>query len=569
MSNRTLALVSAIALGVWLRVWQYAGGASLWIDEVALAFVIVHSDLTSLLTAPLPYAQVAPPGFLLLQKLVVSSLGPSDQALRLVPLASSLLALLVFARLATSMLDHVGSTIAVLLFATAAPLVASGSLVKQYATDVCVAVMLWSLAWELISQPITRRRAAWAALSGAILAWFSQPAVLMLGALGASLLVSTLVTSRSGRPAQSMLAVVAAWGASSVVVVLASVSSVTPKTREYLLDYWGAGFPPKPYSRALATFWPWDAVIGLLGPGGQATLAYPLPTLYAVLAVGGMGILWRRKRRAAVLLTAPLVLTLCAAVARQYPFSGRSITFLVPVAFMAIATAVDGMRRLAHRYSPALASLLVLFVLAPLVYPVAATPPVYVSEHVKPVLARLQAERHADDAIYVYYGAAPAITFYASQFGLERKSYVVGGCHRGDARRYLQELDTFRGRARVWVLITHSVPPYREGDDIVAYLDSIGIREKSLVVRSRAVGRTPLPAELYLYNLSDHAKGERASSTTFALTSAAPADPTFTCESGPIALVASDFPPRHLRDSERGRHAGPSQQRDTVTSAVP
>jgi hypothetical protein len=135
---------------------------------------------------------------------------------------------------------------------------------------------------------------------------------------------------------------------------------MTPATREYLLDYWGAGFPPKPYSRTLATFWPWETIIGLLGPGGQASLAYPLPTLYALLAVGGIGILWRRERRAAILLTAPFALTGCAAFARQYPFTGRLILFLVPAVFIAIATAVEGIRRLAHPYSPALAGTLVL-----------------------------------------------------------------------------------------------------------------------------------------------------------------------------------------------------------------
>lgn len=543
MSKRTLlALGGLLTLGIGLRTWQFAGDTSLWIDEVALALGILHSDLSSLLTAPLPYDQMAPKGFLLLQKLMVLTLGPSDDVLRLVPFACSLVALLVFARLATRMLGGVASVVAVLLFATAVPLIAFGAGVKQYTTDVCVAVMLWLLAWELISRPLTRDRALRAALAGAVLAWFSQPAVLMLGALGASLIGWTLVRSWPERPPRPLLAVVAAWGGSAVGVSLVSLSSMTPATRQYMLDYWAAGFPPKPYARALMTFWPWEKIIGLLGPGERASLAYPLPTLYAALALGGIGLLWRWDRRAAVLLTAPLAVTLCAAVARQYPFSDRLIVFLVPAVFLAIATAVEGIRRLAQPYSPALAGALVLCLLAPVVYPIAATPPVYVSEHLKPILARLQADRQPGDAVYVYYGAAPVTTFYASQFGLARGTYVVGGCHRGNARRYLEELDTFRGRARVWVLITHSVPYYREREDILAYLDSIGTRQEHIVVRSRAVGRTPQPAEAYLYDLSDHAKAGRASSATFTMTGPAPTDPSFNCENGPVALVASDFP---------------------------
>ena len=156
----------------------------------------------------------------------------------------------------------------------------------------------------------------------------------------------------------------------------------------------------------------------------------------------------------------------------------------------------------------------------------------------KPILAHLRAERQPEDAVYVYYGAAPVTTFYASQFGLERGTYVVGGCHRGDTRRYLEELDTFRGRSRVWVLITHAVY-VSERDDILAYLDSIGTRRESLVVRARSVGRTALPAEAYLYDLSDPAKARRASSTTFTLTGQVTDDPS--CEKAPLAMVARDF----------------------------
>ncbi|MBC7929155.1 MAG: glycosyltransferase family 39 protein, partial [Rubrivivax sp.] len=174
------ALMVVIAVGVALRLWQYAANTSLWFDEIALADGILTLDLWNLLTAPLPYNQVAPRGFLLAEKFVVAALGPSDYALRLFPLVCSLVSLVVFARLVTRMLDGVGPLAAVVLFATAAPFIACGALVKQYSTDVCVAVVLWWVVYELISQPVTRYRAGWAALLGSILIWFSHPGVLMV-----------------------------------------------------------------------------------------------------------------------------------------------------------------------------------------------------------------------------------------------------------------------------------------------------------------------------------------------------------------------------------------------------
>ena len=84
--------------------WQYVSHASLWIDEAALARNIIDRPVSALFF-PLDYAQVAPPGFLLIQKAVVLTIGASEYALRLFPLLCGVAALLVFARLAHYLLD--------------------------------------------------------------------------------------------------------------------------------------------------------------------------------------------------------------------------------------------------------------------------------------------------------------------------------------------------------------------------------------------------------------------------------------------------------------------------------
>jgi hypothetical protein len=71
-----------LALAVTVRTWQYAGNASLWLDEVELARNILQRPLLTLPTEPLARDQVAPPGFLGLEELVVMSLGDSDLTLR-------------------------------------------------------------------------------------------------------------------------------------------------------------------------------------------------------------------------------------------------------------------------------------------------------------------------------------------------------------------------------------------------------------------------------------------------------------------------------------------------------
>ena len=67
----------------------------------------------------------------------------------------------------------------------------------------------------------------------------------------------------------------------------------------------------------------------------------------------------------------------------------------------------------------------------------------------------IESKRQPGDVTYVYYGAAPVMSVYAQSFGYQPGDDFVGGCHRGESRRYLEELDTFRGSERVWIVLTH------------------------------------------------------------------------------------------------------------------
>src|ERR1700730_3212051 len=68
-------LLGLVLVGAGLRIWQYLANTGLWLDEVLLASNILHRSTWDLLTVPLAYTQVAPKGFLLLEKLASLSLG--------------------------------------------------------------------------------------------------------------------------------------------------------------------------------------------------------------------------------------------------------------------------------------------------------------------------------------------------------------------------------------------------------------------------------------------------------------------------------------------------------------
>lgn len=533
------ALALVTVAGSALRLWQYAANCSLWVDELALARGILAADLRELLTTPLLHNQVAPEGFLLVEKLAVSAFGPSEYALRLFPLLCSLVALVAFMRLSTRLLEGAGPLVASTLFATATPLVVSAALVKQYSADVCVAVLLWQLAYGLSTRTVTRARAA---LLGSLLVWFSSPAALLTTALGAALLVWPGPDPERGRQRRAHLPVLVCWWTASLAATAVTFAATTRETRDYMKWFWSGGFAPPSLSEFVRTLWPLERISSVFGPGQTfGGTGYAAPAAYASLALLGLAWLWRRDRSKAALLTMPLLFTLTAAVFRQYPFSDRLVLFLLPGLMLAIAAAVEWARRLLWTRSRVLGSLAVALLLLPAVYPLAATPPPHYTEPFKPLMSYLRERRQPGDAVYVYYGAALAVTFYAPLYDLRRAEYAVGGCHRGDSRLYLRELDTLRGRPRVWVLLTHAGPALSEREDILAYLDAIGVRREGLYVAPHGIGRNLLPAEAYLYDLSIGEKLDDATADTFSLKGPHAPGQRLGCGEATQASLPNDF----------------------------
>ena len=75
-------LAALVLLGAVLRIYQYAADRSLWLDEAALAHNIIQRGFGQLV-APLDYAQIAPLGFLWLEKCAVVLFGSSEYAFEL------------------------------------------------------------------------------------------------------------------------------------------------------------------------------------------------------------------------------------------------------------------------------------------------------------------------------------------------------------------------------------------------------------------------------------------------------------------------------------------------------
>jgi 4-amino-4-deoxy-L-arabinose transferase-like glycosyltransferase len=523
-----------ILIGVGLRVWQYSAGTSLWLDELAVAQNVVSRPLGELLSSPLAWDQVAPKGFLLAEKAAVLLLGANEWGLRFFPFLCSVAALILFVPVAERVLGR-AAPIAVAMFATAGPLIDYAARVKQYSTDVAAAVLLLWVALEVLRRKKLSREVHVAGIIGAIAVWFSQSAILVLAGLGSALLVIAW-RNRDGGSKSWIWPLLLWWGGSAAIASAASFASVSAGTRQSLLttyDLWKLGVPPDSLTQAIQSLWPLHRLTALLARGGQSSLAYPLAPLYLLLAVCGGCILFRRNWPVGLLIFAPFFAALAVAVVRLYPFSDRLILFLLPGIFLGTAATIDLVRVHVSRQSFYAGFATALLLTIPAVFPVIRQLPPYRIDDVKPALSYLQKHHLAGDGIYVFYNAVPAMSFYAPKFGFETKDYTAGGCHRGETRSYLIELDRLRGQRRVWVLILAAHTGARLHGNILRYSDTIGRQLDYFAAPSRTINGLGSPASLYLYDFSDIQRLNAISAATFQVDRQ---EDVISCDIGPIAM---------------------------------
>lgn len=494
---RFVPLALVLTLGAAARIVAYAANRSIWTDEAALAASIVHRSFRQL-AAPLEFAQVAPLGFLWLEKGVVSLFGASEWALRLVPFLAALASLVLFVLVARRVLDDGGALFATTLFAVAAPLIYFATETKQYSSDMAVALALVLLALRLRERPLDAPRAAALGVAGALAPFLSQPSLFVLAGVGTVLLLDAARGAGDGR-ARRLAPVLLAWAVGSAIAILQAMRAVSPVDRRYLEGYWSGAFLPLDHGLLASLRWLWRFAADL------AAWLFPAPWGWLVLACVAVGIIALVRRRDGVLslLLAPLVIALLASAPRLYPMSARVSLFIVPAILLTAGAGAGWLLRATASMGVARGAVALVLAVTALACVASVRYASLTREELRPVMRWVAAHRRGGDIVYVYYGAARAFDFYAPRLGFAPGSYQVGRCSRADWRGYVADLDSLKGHDRVWLVLAHPFHKagIREDSLVLGYLDRVGHLRAS----------TSAPGALArLYDLSD---GARAAST--------------------------------------------------------
>lgn len=457
----------SVAVGIVLRLVQYFGDRSLWLDEVFLSYNILGRNAGELARLPLKYGQVAPLGFLELERWAVTVFGPDERALRFWPVVAGLAALVLFARLAGRVVPSFAAA-AVALFAVAPPLIYYSAEVKPYAFNVVVAVALALVALDLVKAPVSRARWAALAVGGAVAPWLSLTAVFCLAATAVVGAGYAWVTHRSDR--KWVLGLGAVWMASAVAALLDTRRRMEGFAGAYMQHYWTAGFFPVPPRSLHDAGW-----LGRLGSDICAGLfATPVPLLTAVCVVIGIVVLLRRDRWSGSAVVLPAIFALGASALHQYPLEGRLALFLAPLTVLAVAAALSLLGQRA-RLGLATAATACLAMLVPPAMSFAHNPTA-AHEDLRPVVAQLATRRQPGDVIYVYCATDAPFGLYAALYGVPATSTDRGTCSRAHFERY-------RGQRRVWVVSTDYawVSAHDSPAAFAAWVATLGVATDSIV----------------------------------------------------------------------------------------
>jgi hypothetical protein len=493
--------------GAALCVLKLVREDALWLDEAAIALNLQQKGLWELLTRPLAWDQVAPPGFLLVSKLLVSALGSAEWVLHLPATACAIGLLFAFRDVAHRLFPGPARLLAVLAVALAPAVYFLSAQAKQYAGDGLAVVLVLRAALLLEEDRTPSRRRLWGlAALGVALALSSMPGVLALTASGAVLLGLALVR-RDGTALRARAPVVAAWALGCGAMALWSLSTVSPATRAYMQRFWSEGMPGFPPPTSTALQWLGFTHFKVT----EALIAFPLPAVQLAVLALGLLLLLRRRPAAALLLLGPYVLAYALALARVYPLSERTMAFLVfPMLLVHTAGAAWLVER-AWAWRRGAGFLVAALALAGPVTAVASRQATQSREPTRKVFEQLAKEWKPGDAVYLTHWAGLTYDYYRERLGLPREGVTYGGCHHPEWRESLVELDAFRGQKRVWFVVTNGTPYF---ESATAYLDAIG----------RRAGHWPFvnqgyqfPASLHLYDLSDPRALASADAATFPL----------------------------------------------------
>jgi len=335
---------SVVIIGMLARLIVFLQNRYLIIDEANVARNL-HERSFSALLEPLSYEQYAPPLFLFICKLNMMLYGAYEWALRLFPAICGLLSLPVMYYLLRKADVKKAAFYPLAILATGGIYLRHTTELKQYSSDVLVALLLLLLALLLYptrTKPL-KLAAVWM-LAGSVAILLSMPSVFMLAGVGLYYFAAYV----SGRDMKSLTAISVAVLTWLSVFALQYFLLLKPSINSsYLQNYHQQNFLHLLPSNGEMLSYNINSLETFFSHmGGQWVLSMGLHLL--MLAIGFVK-LYQSNRGLFLLLAVPLLALLIAAGLHQFVLVPRVVLFIYPILLIAIGVGLEQCFTLRYR----------------------------------------------------------------------------------------------------------------------------------------------------------------------------------------------------------------------------
>ncbi|PPK87359.1 dolichyl-phosphate-mannose-protein mannosyltransferase [Neolewinella xylanilytica] len=481
-----IGIIIVFIVGVLIRLLQYAGDISYWMDELFSVVNIERMTLGELLTQQPAYNQVVAPGYYLVQKTLLLLVGyASEMVLRLYPVVCSVVGLFLLYRVALRYLRGPYLLAAVAMLFTGLGSWLYGTSAKPYAVEMLYAVFLTLALLRLQEGPLPDWQYVAIGIVGGIGTFSSLICTAFL--VGA---VPYLFWTRSAAiPKGKPLLIAGLWIAGALATIGYTQFALDPAVKSAMADAHAYGFPsggllayPAWLVNALYDTLYYFLAINLPLPGFN----YLTAALMVLAAIGAYALLRKDPRRGVLLL---LFIAMDVALATLYllPLTSRYGPATFWVFFLFAMYGLDFFREQVPVAPKWLAYGLAILLALPN-FTLAAAGLVGLPQEIDPVeqlISEIQRDYQEGQQVLVHPRAYLQMDYYAPQAGLT-DYYILHA--ETTPERLTATLDSL-APTEAWFVVTNVL-------DYPSELSDAAVREV-FEARAEAVRRIELTPDTY------------------------------------------------------------------------
>jgi Dolichyl-phosphate-mannose-protein mannosyltransferase len=446
-------------LGIAIVTAQLILKKSLWLDEGYLALSIIQKSNFELLK-PLYYCQVAPILFLQFEKIGSYLLPNSEIGLRLFPLISYCVSMLLFYKIVHLLFKNVYTILfSLTLFAFSGALIHYSNEVKQYMSDVLFSTLL--LYFTLKKYEDEKHKYVYLTILGSIGIFLSNIASILLFSEGVYLLYTYFYVRKTHF--KYLLSMVSVWGVVFVFYYFSFIHNHPSKSM--MVNYWSNNGGFVSINVFNSTFYPifFEKSISLFQTFFSAKCRFIMPIFFVI---GAYFLIRTKQIGVACLLLLPIIVHWFLSSFKLYPFDIRLALYCCPSLILVSAFGFDyAFKDVLNRF-PVNPLLSIPFILIFMYLNVYKLLPAYPINDLKTCIKHVEQRKKDTIPLYISYYSQSTFYYYKDiSFAKFNNNALISGQFTHKDTAFMTDLKNVKGE--IWLLFNTQIP---QDCDNLAYI---------------------------------------------------------------------------------------------------